>query len=240
MIKKILEILLNESGGTLAITRVVADTAATATAMAARDAEIEAVINGGIDSDNIEDDGVTKSELNSDVVREDYGLAQHTDGSLYVDVSDTNPSLELTDGGLRAKVYGLINRTSNGLTFGRSGDILFSTSSTAPDGWTNVSSTYSDKFIRISATALSSANMPVISHTHGLNSHTHSTPNHQHNLRVNSAASSRTALETVDGYTATDIHVESSGGSTSGAASGNTASAGESCAYITLIMYQKS
>ena len=239
MFKKLLKILINENGGTLAITRVVADTAATATAMAARDAEIEAVVNGGIDSDNIEDDGVTKAELHSNCIRANYGLVQHTDGALYADVSDTNPSLEISDGGLRAKVYGLINRTSNGLTFGRSGDILFSTSSTAPDGWTNVSATYADKFIRISATSLSSANMPVISHDHDLNSHTHSTPAHQHSLRVNSAASTRTGLETVDGYTETDLQISSSGSSTSGAASGDTASAGESCAYITLIMYQK-
>jgi len=116
MLRLLLYILFDEKGGTLSITRKTANTLATASAMNTNYDEIEAVVNGGIDADNIENDGVTAAKLNSDVVRAGYGLIQHTDGTLYVDVSDTTPCLELTDGGLRVKVDGTtITRGASGL-----------------------------------------------------------------------------------------------------------------------------
>jgi hypothetical protein len=106
----------DNSGGTLAVTRKTANTLITAAGFNTNYDEIEAVLNGGIDANNLEDDAVSAAKLNSDVVRTDYGLSQHTTGALQVDLSDTNPSLELTDGGLRAKVDGTtINRSSSGL-----------------------------------------------------------------------------------------------------------------------------
>lgn len=235
MIKFLFNILLDETATTLSITRVVTGAIATAASMAARDAEIEAIVNGAIDSDNnIVADGVKKGAINADVVRTNYGLAQHTDGSLYVDVSDTNPSLELTDGGLRAKVYGLINRTSNGLTFGRSGDILLSTISTALNGWTNVSATYSNKFIRINATALSAG---------GSDSHTHSAGSfqiaaHSHGgvtggAEVAASGSNRTF------NTATYHHYHNISEQAAATVTGTSASADNVPAYVTLIMFQK-
>lgn len=52
----------------------------------------------------IADDQVTLAKIGSDLARADKGLSQHTDQSLQVDPSDTNPGLELADGGVRAKV----------------------------------------------------------------------------------------------------------------------------------------
>ena len=100
----------------LSLTRVVAGATISPTTENANQAAIEAKFSAAIDSDNMAADSITKTELNSDVVRADYGLAQHTDGSLQVDVSDTNPCLEVTDGGLRAKVDdSTIERASGGL-----------------------------------------------------------------------------------------------------------------------------
>ena len=116
MFKLFWNILKDEDGGTLAITRVTANTLITATATNARSAEIEAVINGVIDADNLAADGVTAVKLHLDVVRPDYGLSQHTTGALQVDPSDTNPALEISDGGLRVKVDdSSIERASGGL-----------------------------------------------------------------------------------------------------------------------------
>lgn len=116
MIKFLWTLFLDEYGGTLAITRKTSNTLITAAGFNTNYDEIEAVVNGDIDADNIEDDAVTAAKLNSDVVRANYGLIQHTDGTLYVDVSDTNPCLEITDGGLRVKVDdSSVERASGGL-----------------------------------------------------------------------------------------------------------------------------
>lgn len=145
---RIISILLNQHGGTLAVTRKTSNTLITAAGFNTNYDEIEAVVNA-LTADNLAADSVTAVKVNADIVRADYGLKQHTDGSLFVDVSDTNPGLEITDGGVRAKVYGMVNRTSNGLTIGRSGDLLLSSNTNTPDGWTDVSTTYDNKFIRI-------------------------------------------------------------------------------------------
>jgi hypothetical protein len=117
MLKLLWGILKGEQGGTLAITRKTANTLITAAGFNTNYDEIEAICNGDIDATNIEDDAITAAKLNSDVVRADYGLKQHTDGTLYVDVSDTTPGLEITDGGLRVKVDGTtVTRGASGLT----------------------------------------------------------------------------------------------------------------------------
>lgn len=120
--KKLLVLILlfslvsTAEAGTLSITRKTAGTLISATGFNTNYSEIEAVVNGGIDNTNITNDGVKAEDVNVDIVRAGYGLIQHTDGSLYVDVSDTNPSLEITDGGLRAKVDdSSIERATGGL-----------------------------------------------------------------------------------------------------------------------------
>jgi hypothetical protein len=146
------------------------DPYATAGAMNTNFDEIEAVVNA-LDADNLAADSVQAVALNPDVVRADKGLSQHTDGTLQVDVSDTNPGLELSDGGVRVKAYGLNQRTANGLEVGRAGDLLLSSAAATPDGWTDVSATYSDKFIRINATALSTGGADTLTGNTG--DHTH-------------------------------------------------------------------
>jgi len=112
----LLKILFDEEGGTLAITRKTANTLITAAGFNTNYGEIEAVVNGDIDATNLEDDAVTAAKLNSDVVRADYGLLMHTTGALQVDVSDTNPCLEISDGGVRIKVDdSTIERASGGI-----------------------------------------------------------------------------------------------------------------------------
>lgn len=170
MLKFLLAILKDEFGATLAVTRKTANTLITASGFNTNYDQIEAVVNA-LTSTNYANDSVGAAALASDVIRATYGLIQHTDGSLYVDVSDTNPGLELSDGGLRVKAYGLAQRTSNGLDIGRSGDLLLSSASSVPTGWTDVSATYEGKFIRVSATALSTGG--VDTHTHTGGSHTH-------------------------------------------------------------------
>lgn len=103
MFKLLWRFLKDERGTSLSITRPTSNTLITASGFASRYAEIEAVVNA-LTADNLGADCVTAVKLNADVVRSDYGLRQHTTGALYVDVSDTYPGLELSDGGLRVKV----------------------------------------------------------------------------------------------------------------------------------------
>jgi hypothetical protein len=101
---------------TLALSRVTAGQTISATTENNNQAALEAAINGGIEAANIADDAVTAAKLNSDVPRSGYGLSQHTDGTLMVDPSDTNPGLEATDGGLRVKVdNSSIERAAGGI-----------------------------------------------------------------------------------------------------------------------------
>lgn len=121
MLKLLMAILLDEGGGTLSITRCTANTLITAAGFNGRFDEIEAEVNS-LDTANYADDSVTAAKLASDVIRAGYGLVQHTDGSLYVDVSDTNPCLEISDGGVRAKTdETTIERASGGLQVKQAG-----------------------------------------------------------------------------------------------------------------------
>lgn len=116
ILKFLWELLRDERGTTLNVTYSFSpNTLISSTEMNTNFNDVEAVVNA-LTSDNLGDDSVTAAKLNADVVRATYGLIMHTDGSLYVDVSDTNPCLELTDGGLRVKVDdSSIERASGGL-----------------------------------------------------------------------------------------------------------------------------
>jgi hypothetical protein len=117
MLKLFIKIFKDEQGGTLSITYSFSpNTLIVSSQMNTNFTDVVTAVNA-IDADNISDDAVSAAKLNPDVVRSGYGLVQHTDGSLYVDVSDTDPGLEITDGGIRVKVDGTtIQRTSSGLS----------------------------------------------------------------------------------------------------------------------------
>ncbi len=237
MFNLFLRILLNEDGVALSMTRKTANTLITAAGMNLNMTEIEAVINA-LTAANLANDSVGMAALASDVIRADYGLIQHTDGSLYVDLSDTTPGLELTDGGLRAKVYGLASRTANGIDIGRSGDLLLSSSGTTPDGWTDVSATYEGKFIKISATALSSgtASATGTSDSHTLTTaempaHTHTISNKMENLNSGGAGPN---LANAGAFSVTTDSTGGGGGHTHGITLTSVTPA-----YVSTKMYQK-
>ena len=237
MLKLLWKIFTDERGAsTLAVTySFSANTLIVASQMNTNFDDVEAAVNSI--EDYIGDDGITATMLGA-IIRTDYGLVQHTDGSLYVDVSDTNPCLEITDGGLRAKVYGMINRTSNGLTFGRTGDVILSSNATTPTGWNDVSATYSNKFIRINATALSESGSD--SHTHGgvTGAHTLTVaemPAHTHTAII--AAASGPSVGDSGAIVAGTSNTSSAGGG--GSHTHTVASADNVPAYVTLKAYQK-
>lgn len=74
------------------------------------------------------------------------------------------------------KVTNLNAATADGFAF-RSGDLIMSSNVITPTGWTDVSSTYNDKFIRISSgTALTTGGTDTHAHTAG----SFVGPNHRH------------------------------------------------------------
>ena len=115
----------------------------------------------------------------------------------------------------------------------KTGDWILSTVTTARTGWTNVSATYANKFIRISTAGLS---------TGGTDAHTHTGPAHTHTTDVPKSGWSYGAgaygtMVTVSGeawYAQTDQTITSSSSGT-----GNTGSGANVPAYITVVIFQK-
>jgi hypothetical protein len=218
----------------LSITRKTANTLITAAGFNTNYDEIEAIVNA-LTADNLGTDSVTAVKLNSDVVRTNYGLLQHTDGSLYVDV------------------YGvLVNGGTNGIEWGRAGDMLLSSSTVTPDGFSDVSTTYADKFIRISATALTAAGADT--HTHavgsftadshtltsaesGLPAHTHTGAQQGFQLSAPGGALSGQGAATIT--TNPNTAADAASGHTH-TVSGTSASGSNVPAFLSLKMYQKS
>lgn len=234
MFKFLAQILFDESAATLAITTKSSNTLITASGFNTNWSQIEAVVNA-LEADNISADAVTAAKLNADVVRSGFGLVQHTDGSLYVDLADTNPGLEVNaDGGLRIKAYGIAQRTANGLEVGRTADMLLSAHASAPDGYTDVSSTYANKFIRISATALSAGGADT--HTHGAGSYT--VPAHDHGGATGGVSFGGGGTQTAGALDTTHTHPIST--QAAAAITGTSASGDNVPVFVTLKMYQKS
>ena len=232
----IYKLLINEYGGTLSITRKTANTLATASGINTNYDEIEAVVNANIDADNLADDGVTAAKLHSGVVRTNYGLLQHTDGSLYVDV------------------YGVLaNAGTNGVEWGRAGDILLTSSATVPDGFSDITATYASKYIRVGATGLATGGSATHAH-----SHTHATgsfagPSHTHTVPASSAVWGQTSGHGGGGYMITlaanenaahantDAATSASGtGAITGTSASDATTADTAPLYVDLKMYSKS
>lgn len=117
MLKFLKELFFDELGTTLSVTYSFSpNTLIQSSQVNQNFTDVQSVVNA-LTADNYADDSVTAAKLNADVVRANYGLIQHTDGSLYVDVSDTTPCLEVNaDGGLRVVVDDTtIELTASGL-----------------------------------------------------------------------------------------------------------------------------
>lgn len=125
------------------------------------------------------------------------------------------------------------NGKINDTVLAQTGDWMTSSVATARAGWTNVSATYSNKFMRINATPLTTGGADT--HTHGAGSyagpsHSHS---HLHTLTLNDGAQGGSGRPDT-GTTSTDATA-----SGTGAVTGASASADNIPAYVQVVIFQK-
>ena len=167
IINFLLKILKDERGSTLTFTySFSANTLIVASQMNQNFDDAAAVVNA-LTATNYADDSVGKAALASDVIRTSYGLVQHTDGSLYIDVSDTNPGLEISDGGIRAKVDdSSIERASGGLQVKALGITAAMLAGSIPDSKLNQLTT-ANKVANTALVAITAANKVNMSSLYG-------------------------------------------------------------------------
>lgn len=138
----------------------------------------------------------------------------------------------------------------------KTGDWMLSSVTTARTGWTNVTATYADKFIRLNATPLGTGGADAHTHAAGTYagpSHTHTGPSHTHSVSGTTSATGQVNTGGNQGvlYAATPNHTHtwsdtSSAGGTgatgaggTGAVTGSSASASNVPAYIECVVFQK-
>lgn len=117
------------------------------------------------------------------------------------------------------------------------GAIFFMITGSCPTGSTDVSTTYSNKFVRINATAASTGGTDTHTHAAGTYagpSHTHSVP--YSGWSTTSKVGNSTDLDTGKGSEASDITTanNTSGAGGTGAVTGTSASADNVPAYVTM------
>ncbi len=117
----------------------------------------------------------------------------------------------------------------------RSGDILLSSSTTTPPSFTDVSTTYANKFIRISATALSTGGADT--HTHGAGSY--AGPSHTHTFTTGGVSFGGGGSLTAGALDTAHTHSGTTDAGGTGAVTGTSASGDNVPAYVTLKAYQK-
>ena len=117
----------------------------------------------------------------------------------------------------------------------RSGDILLSSSTTTPPSFTDVSTTYANKFIRISATALSTGGADT--HTHGAGSY--AGPSHTHTFTTGGVSFGGGGSLTAGALDTAHTHSGTTDAGGTGAITGTSASGDNVPAYVTLKAYQK-
>lgn len=111
------------------------------------------------------------------------------------------------------------------------GDILLSSGAKTLSGWTEITSTYASKYIRVGATGLA---------TGGNSTHTHTGPSHTHSVSGTTAASSDTNGAGGTGISSNPTSHTHTYSSTTGAeGTGNTGSANNDPLYIDLRLWQK-
>lgn len=124
----------------------------------------------------------------------------------------------------------------------RSGDILLSSSTTTPPSFTDVSTTYANKFIRISATALSTGGADTHDHGAATGSYTlgiADIPAHTHTVGLNNGVPGGVRTPENVGSTGTSDTIATGSTGGGGGHSHTVASANNVPAYVTLKAYQK-
>jgi len=114
----------------------------------------------------------------------------------------------------------------------KTGDWMLSSVATARGGWTNVSATYSNKFIRINATPLTTGG--VDTHLHSGASHTHAAGTYQ--------ADATSGGENVGGGAGASskwTHTHSVSGTSAAGGTGDTGSSSNVPAYVQAVIFQK-
>ena len=132
-------------------------------------------------------------------------------------------------------VINLNASTLNAFSF-ISGDLLLSSSTSAHSGWTDVTATYTEKFIRISTgTALDTGGADT--HTHGAGSY--AGPSHTHTGTTDGASAGGAGSLTINTLLTQHVHTFTTASGGTGAVTGTSASGDNVPAYIQLKMWQK-
>jgi len=120
------------------------------------------------------------------------------------------------------------------------GDWIISSVVTAHSGWTNVSATYSNKFMRINATPLTTGGADT--HTHGAGSYVGSSHTHTYSGTTSGGSSSHGCQGGGDSVSPS-AHTHTYSGTTAaggaGAITGTSASANNIPAYVQVVIFQK-
>lgn len=234
----LISIFFDENGGTLAMTRKTSNTLITASGFNTNYDQVEAVVNGGIEATNLASAAVTAVKIAGSAFRTGYGVKQHTDSTIMVEIASSSPGLSVAGSGLTAVVTGIATLQSGGIDGGRAGDMILSSNTNTPSGWTDISTTYANKFIRISATALTAGGADTHTHTGTTDSHVLTIaqmPAHTHTYSITGAAGSGTSGGDV-GSGGTTGSTGGGGGHTHGFTTG---SGNNVPAFITSKLYKK-
>lgn len=117
----------------------------------------------------------------------------------------------------------------------RTGDILLSSNTTTPPSWTDVSATYANKMIRISATALSTGGADT--HTHGAGSY--AGPSHTHTFTTGGVSFGGGGSLTAGALDTAHTHSGTTDAGGTGAITGTSAAGDNVPSYVTLKAYSK-
>lgn len=181
--------------------------------------KLHQLVDDGSISDIVQADVASGSGL---VVRS--STAPSDTDALWVDTSSSEPVIKVYNGSAWVVGGGML-----------SGDWLFSSVTTAHTGWTNVSSTYTDKFMRINATPLTTGGSD--SHTHGVGSF--QVPSHNHTGVTGGPSNTNFLLGGGGTATPDNNHTHTIATQAAAAITGTSASANNVPAFVQAVLFQK-
>lgn len=136
---------------------------------------------------------------------------------------------------LTSKVTGTLPVANGGTEFD-TGDVCLSTAAKDESGWTEITSTYSGRYLRAGSTGLA---------TGGASGHTHTGPSHTHSISYSgtTAASSDTNGAGGAGISSnptTHTHTYSGSGTSGSEGTGNTGAASSEPLYVDMRLFSRS